>query len=228
MRDRRRSEIFTLAFVILISCVGLVPMFYADRLEDSAREKRRDPQQLQPLFSVAEFDAGLPLWTQGLPSELYARAVRMEVEGRSDRSLLLVAALLAQAAVLHHLSARVHRKVLTSTGSGRARRRSGKIPLGPARWPFLSPTVTAVAAVHARNAIRSVRGRLAIFLPGPLMALLALLGTSGGRLLRLRRRKVRLRLANLLRDALGCFLSLLHFLAKNLQVGGRLIRLVNG
>lgn len=176
MRDRRRSEVFTLLFVGLISSVGLVPMFFADSLEDKVREDRRESVGLQPVFSVAEFDAGLPVWTQALPSELYAGAVRMEVEGRSDRSLLLVAALLAQAAVLHHLSSRVHRKVLTSTGSGRASRRSGKIPLGPSRWPFLSPTVTAVAAVHARNAIRSVRGRLAIFLPGPLMAVLGILG----------------------------------------------------
>jgi len=176
MRDRRRSEIFTLLFVLLISSFGMVPVFFAEGLEDRVREERRASASLQPVFSVTEFDAGLPVWTRGLPSELYAGAIRMEVEGRSDRSLLLVAALLAQAAVLHHLSSRVHRKVLTSTGSGRASRRSGSIPLGPSRWPFLSPTVTAVAAVHARNAIRSVRGRLAIFLPGPLMAVIAILG----------------------------------------------------
>lgn len=176
MRDRRRGEVFTLVFVVLISCAGMLPAFFADSFEDRVREDRRERQRLERVFSVEEFDAGLPAWTQGLPSELYARALRMEVEGRSDRSLLLVAALLAEAAVLHQLSSRVHRKVLTSTGSGRARRRSGEIPLGASRWPFLSPTVSAVAAVHARNAIRSVRGRLAIFLPGPLMAVFAILG----------------------------------------------------
>ncbi|MFN0008968.1 MAG: hypothetical protein ACKVXR_13785 [Planctomycetota bacterium] len=176
MRDRRRSEFFTLFFVLLISSVGMVPVFFADGLEDRVREEQRAEASLQPVFSLAEFDAGLPVWTRALPTEIYARAVRLEVEGRSDRSLLLVAALLAQAAVLHHLSSRAHRKVLTTTGSGRASRRSGKIPLGPSRWPFLSSTVTAVAAVHARNAIRSVRGRLAIFLPGPLIALIGILG----------------------------------------------------
>ena len=176
MRDRRRGEIFTLIFVILISSIGMVPAFFADRFGDHVREDRQERQRLHSVFSVDEFDAGLPAWTRGLPSELYARAVRMEIEGRSDRSLLLVAVLLGEAAVLHHLSSRVHRKILTTTGSGRARRRSGQIPLGATRWPFLSPTVSAVAAVHARNGMRSVRGRLAIFLPGPLMAVFAILG----------------------------------------------------
>jgi hypothetical protein len=44
------------------------------------------------------------------------------------------------------------------------------------RWPGLSQGETAVALVHARNALRSVRGRLAVFIPGPLFALLSLLG----------------------------------------------------
>jgi hypothetical protein len=176
MRDRRRGEVFTLVFVLFISCAGILPASFADGLKHEKRARAESGERLEPAFSVVEFDAGLPAWSQALPSEMYARAVRTEVEGSSWRSLLLVAALLAEAGMLFHLSSLVHRKILTMTGSGRPKRRSNPIRSGTGTWPFLSPTVSAVATVHARNAMRSVRGRLAVFLPGPLLAVLAILG----------------------------------------------------
>jgi hypothetical protein len=178
MRDRRRGEVFTLVFVLALSCAGMLPAFFAQSFDGESREERHAPREGKELtrpFSVDDFDAGLPAWTRALPSELYARSVRMEVEGSSERSLLLVGALLAEAGVLYQLSFLVHRRLLTSTAGGRGRRRSGEVRVRGARWPFLSPNVSAIAAVHARNALRSVRGRLAVFLPGPMVAVLALL-----------------------------------------------------
>jgi hypothetical protein len=172
MRDRRRGEVFTLLFVFLISIVGLLPMYFSTRFEDRVEAGRHGKHGHT---SVAQFDARLPAWSRAVPSELYGRSVQAQVAGRSDEAWLLVAALLAEAAAIYGLSSAVHRKVLDTSGTGRARRSATRMNAGPERWPFLTPAATAVATVHARNALRSVRGRLAVILPGPLFAGLALL-----------------------------------------------------
>jgi hypothetical protein len=171
MRERRRGELVALVFILLVSILGFLPAFYGDRLEHHIRGKDRGGQD--DSFSVEELDSRLPAWTRALPSEVYARSVRLELEGRSDSAWLLVLVLAAEASALYAPSSAVHRRVLDTSGGGRSRRGSAPIRVGLARWPLLTPAATAVAVVHARNALRSVRGRLAVLLPGPLLAAVA-------------------------------------------------------
>ena len=195
MRERRRGEHFTLVFVLVLSLVGLLPAVFASKLDKKPRIENAPelapeassenapetvlepkPKRSRRGFSVEAFDAKLPAWTRALPSELYGSSVQAQIEGRSEKAWLLVGALFAEALALYAASSAVHRRILGTSGSGRARRRSVDVDASSGRWPGLSRGATAVATVTARNALRSVRGRLAVFLPGPLFAFLALLG----------------------------------------------------
>jgi len=172
MRDRRRGEVFTLLLVFAFSILWLLPLFFASSSEDRLKAERQDRPRSQ---TIAEFDSRLPAWSRAIPSELYARSIQEQIDGNAQRAGLLVGLLLVEGAALFALSSAVHRKVLETSSNERSRRSSARVRLGLERWPGLTPAATAVAAVHARNALRSVRGRLAILLPGPLFAGLSLL-----------------------------------------------------
>jgi len=67
----------------------------------------------------------------------------------------------------------VHRRLLDA-GEGQARRRGAVRGIGLPRLPWVGSGVSAVATAQYRTALRSVRGRLAVLLPGPMTALIAL------------------------------------------------------
>jgi len=181
MRDRRRGEVFTLVFVLVISMAGMLPALYGERFEESVKERARErsaeraegPRELGPLASLESFDAGQPAWTKALPSELHYRALREGLAERPGRGWLLAGLLGLQAAAFFALSAAAHRKASIASASSRPSKRAAR-PSGTRRLPLLSPQASAVAHVHARNALRSVRGRITVLLPGPLLAFLAL------------------------------------------------------
>ncbi len=173
MRDRRRGEAFTLVFVLLISVVALLPAFFATR--EASIDAHVDDAPRKHARSIDVSVEKLPVWTRALPSELYARAVQREVEGSSASAWLLVGALVAEAVAIYGASSALHGWLLASSGNERAHHRRTVVDGASRRWPFLTPAASAVAVVHARNALRSVRGRLAVLLPGPLIAGLALL-----------------------------------------------------
>lgn len=173
MRNRRRGESATLIIVLAISVLSLVPVLLTERLEQrtQAVEGRRSAPQA-PISR--RLDASLPAWTQALPSELYGRSLAAAVDGRQSRAWLGVLALWAQAALCYALSARVHGRVLGALEGGASRRRTRAVHGGFPRLPGLSTAASAVALVQARTALRTVRGRLVVLLPGPMFALVGL------------------------------------------------------
>jgi hypothetical protein len=62
--------------------------------------------------------------------------------------------------------------MLGSLEGDQSRRRTTEIKLGPAPLPWLSPGASAVARALIQGSFRTVRGRLTILLPGPMLALL--------------------------------------------------------
>lgn len=169
MRGRRRAEAFSLVFVLLLSFVGLVPVFLSERAEHKARSSQR-AQARGGEALVEQIDRALPVWTRAIPSELYGRAVGRAAAGRHELAWLGVGALALEAAALYGLSAGVHRRLLGTTASGGGRRRSAVLPAAGRRLPGLSAAASAVAVAQARSALRSVRGRLGVMMPGPLVA----------------------------------------------------------
>jgi hypothetical protein len=173
MRGRRRGEIFTLVFVLVISLVGLVPVFLVDNLESRKRESRTEGRRRERI-TAEQIDRALPVWSRVIPSELYGHTIRLGLDGRWGMAWLGVGGLLVEAAALYAISSAAHRKLIESTESGGGRRMAAAQGR-EFRLPGLTPAASAVAIAQARTAWRSVRGRLIVFMTGPLLALLGIL-----------------------------------------------------
>ena len=171
LKDRRRSEWFTLAFVIGMSAVGFVPLMMAEGSSRERREARRTGEA-RPSPSLAEIERSLPSWTRPVPSELYGRTVASALDGDTRATAAGVAALATEAALLFVASSVVHSRLIGATNVTSRRRRGAVVPVSMFRLPGLSDAVSAVAITQARTAIRSVRGRLLVFLSGPILAVL--------------------------------------------------------
>ena len=183
MRGRRRGEIFTLTAVLVFGLGGMSMALFAERLEQleqrtkaEARARAQAGEERRPGVNVDRLDRSLPAWTRALPSELYGQALRAGIERRPGPAWGGVGVLFLQGVALLGLSAPVHARLMgdsaASGGGGRRRRR-----LAPPHWSLagVSGPVAAVALAQAHTALRSVRGRLAVLMPGPLLAILALL-----------------------------------------------------
>ncbi len=172
-RDRRRAELLTVVFIMAISAVALLPQFLG---RDQIARRRADERAGRPKsdMTLARFEASLPAWTQALPSEMYGRVVTRAVEGESRAAVGWIGALAGEAALLFWLSGLVHRRLLESAGGSSSRRRRAVGLRRPWRMPGVSAQATAVAWVMVRTGLRSVRGRIAVLLPGPMLALVVL------------------------------------------------------
>jgi len=189
LRNRRRGELFTLAFVLGLSLLSIVPAIVSSR---SAAEKRaQSPAPETPAasggsrrtrsvprepFSVAKFDAALPRWTLAIPSELYGVALNAAMDGRRSTAWLAIAVLIGEGVLLFAASSVVHARLIGSLENEQDHHRRFTRPLGGFEVPLTRPPVAAVAMTYLRTALRSVRGRLAILLPAPmLLAITALM-----------------------------------------------------
>jgi hypothetical protein len=174
LRSRKRGEMFTLVFVLLVSLFSFVPAALSHRLDSRDRD-RSGPRPKRVNMNVADFDRSLPAWTRAVPSELYGRAIVASVQGRTGESLFALGVLVAEAVVLFVLSSATHRKLIESLESDTRRRKKAAARQDTWRLPLAGPAVSAIAITEFRSAVRSVRGRLAVLLPGPMMGFLMLM-----------------------------------------------------
>lgn len=166
MRDRRRAEMSTLLFVLVLSLGGLLPQVFIQR----DRSERRD----RNMPAVERIEAALPTWTRVLPTEMYGRALlRGVVHENRVAGIGWAAGLWLQAGVIYWISGFVHARLLLAV-DGRSRRTGTVAFRSLPRIPFLTPGAAAVAVAHFRSGVRSLRGRLAVLLPGPMLAMLSL------------------------------------------------------
>jgi hypothetical protein len=175
VRDRRRGEIFVLVFIVALSGASLAPAFLSRSLEGQLdSQPGRSPGLARSTWVMGE----LPAWTRVLPSELYGAAVGAASEWPAKSPWLPLAGLFAEGALVYALSNTVHRRIVESVESGRTRRYRAQGAGSAFRIPGMWPGTSAVAVAQVRTAMRSVRGRLAVLLPGPIVAMLAI--TFGG------------------------------------------------
>lgn len=172
MRSRRRGELFTVLFVMAFSLASFLPAMISRTLDEDAEGERGGRRSRS--FNVREFDASLPGWTAFLPSELHARVIRDGLARRPGRAAGAVGLLAMQALALFLISARVHRQMLSSLEGDSGRRRSSEIKGRAPNVPLLSPAASAVAWAQFRGALRTVRGRLTVLLPGPMLGILVI------------------------------------------------------
>ncbi|HYN20775.1 MAG TPA: hypothetical protein VE078_07445 [Thermoanaerobaculia bacterium] len=168
LRSRRRAEVFLLAAVLGVSALSaIVPAMTANL---GSADRRTAP------WSIAELDRELPVWSRALPSELYGRSIGMALAGHQGAAWLAAALLCVEAAALYGLSSLAHRRVMSSVESGGGGRRRERAELRAGRLIYgLTPAASAVAWVQVRTALRTVRGRLIVLMPGPFLATMGLL-----------------------------------------------------
>jgi hypothetical protein len=178
MRDRRRAEVSTLLFVFLLSLAGFVPQMFALN-RDRDRSAMTPEERRESRLTVEKIEAAIPSWARVLPSEMAGLAIAGAARGDIASASGWVGGLWVATAAVWLASAQVHRRLL-NLGDSVARRSTGAGVVGLRRVPWVSPAVSAIAAAQWRTAIRSVRGRLAILMPGPIIAVLLVVITRSG------------------------------------------------
>jgi len=167
LRNRRRAETAAVVLMVVWITVVMVPS-----LLDSRREAEREAgsgtetaageagaEDERALAVLSTFPAVL----QVVPSEAYARAVFLAVRGRPAAALGPLAVLAVLAVALHVLSHAVWRRLQAEPASAGGRRGAVELPRPP-RVPGLSPAAAAVAWGHVRGLLRTLAGRLGLFL----------------------------------------------------------------
>ena len=175
LRDRRRGELVVLAVMLVVIFIGFVPamMIQGDQEWRDRERSRREARRNTPMPTLEQFDARLPAASLALPSELYGRAVRRALEGRPGPGLLCAAALAAEAALLFAISSRAHRRLLMTPAVQGRRGRKGKAGRLPLTLPGFRGAVPAVAVAQVWTFLRTVRGKLALLMAGPMVILMA-------------------------------------------------------
>jgi hypothetical protein len=172
--SRRRGEIFTLVLVIALSLVSFIPPVLSRNLDARRRAEQQAGEPAQD-FSIDRLDAALPRWTRALPSELYGHALRSAIDGRLAVAWRSLGLLAVEGLVLFAASAAAHRHLLDALETDHEIRRTVEANVRLPRVPLMSPAASAVALAEVRTAFRSVRGRLVVLLPGPIVALMVML-----------------------------------------------------
>ena len=162
VRDRRRGEIITLLFIVILPMIGILPAAL-----DADRRDRDDPRRHEPSAVWSSVERTV---RAVLPSEAYAVAVRRAVRSEVDARALAILATAALA--LHGMAFAVFNRVLTApvvSGSSSSRTRWGQ------RLPLVSSGTSAVALAQFKLGLRTPRGRSTMLSPIALFGVVALL-----------------------------------------------------
>ncbi|HNX49471.1 MAG TPA: hypothetical protein PKL08_04860, partial [Thermoanaerobaculaceae bacterium] len=174
LRDRRRGEVATLLFLLLLSTVGLLPqLFLSERQAGSGAPSAAAAGHQEVIPEKA--DARIPTFLLVLPSGLYGLALGNGAEGAWWQAARRVAGLAGLAAGAYLIAAPLHRRLLTTPARGDAPRLTRSVATRH-RIPFLDDATAAVAGVTLRMLLRTVRGRMLLLSPlllGVVFALMA-------------------------------------------------------
>ena len=111
-----------------------------------------------------------PIYLQWIPSESFARALKLAADGRVLSALPSLLALAAFGAACWLFSLRLWDRLLRSPEGGQQRTTSNDKRLQSWHLPLISGSISSVAYATARGFMRTVRGKLAL-ITVPMMAL---------------------------------------------------------
>jgi hypothetical protein len=175
VRDRRRGEMLTLIFVLIIPLVAMLPGVLEDRSRRVHPAEVDTELRLMPAW-LTLFEAHvLPL----VPSEAYVRTARAPVEGNVPDALAALAGLTITVALLHAAALFVFGRLLDSPGAAGPRRRASNVRTRRWRVPGLSAGASAVAIAHIRLVLRTPRGRSTLLSPLMVFAVFAVMMSKG-------------------------------------------------
>lgn len=169
LRDRRRGDLVMLIVVLVLPMIGIIPQFLlrTGRLDGHplAREERR---ALPPTPAELTIDRAIHY----VPSELYTRATNTAVVSPVYTVTPLVG-LGIMAVAVHGVALLAYGRLLDMPTSMGARRAGTLGGLWDRTIPGLSEAASAVAFTQYRLALRTPRGRAAMFTPVLIPLLLA-------------------------------------------------------
>ena len=171
LRGRRRAEIVTLAFLVVISTAGLLPQLFAPahQISTPAEPTGRHRAVAGPEDSAA----AMPVLARALPPVAYGSVILDGAAGRWPAAAGDVAAITAWVIALYLLAVPIYDRLTTTPEAGARQRAAGGGRVRLVRLPFVSPATTAVAVVEGRALLRTVRGKMALVYPGLMTAVFA-------------------------------------------------------
>jgi len=173
LRDRRRGELITLAFVLLLPLVGML----TSSLDRPSR--RHGAQTPAPVAAPSVTDRVSRQVFAALPSERLMAATQAGVAGRTGASVSAVLTLIATAALLHGAAFLAFVRILAFPGSVARKRSGGRQSDAGWRLPLLSPGASAVATAQIRLTMRTPRGRSTLLSPLMLCVALGVIASRG-------------------------------------------------
>ena len=169
LRDRRRGDLVMLVVVLVLPMIGIIPQFFINPGRVNGRKLTREERQaLPPTKTQIALEHGI----RYVPSELYARATNSAVVSASQ-TLLPLAGLGLVALAIHGAAFASYKRLLDMPTSMGARRAGAFGGLWNRTIPGLSEAASAVAFTQYRLALRTPRGRAAMFTPVIVPLLLA-------------------------------------------------------
>ena len=155
LRNRRRMELIAMILLSAVLVVSFLPILMSSFWDRA--ETEREERGPTPAFQ-------LPAWTRALPSELYGATLYLTAKpGRAWAGLLPTAGLALTGAALVGVASWTHGRLLDMPEGGTARRGRGPLRFRTPRLPGLGPEASAVAFASAQVALRTVKGKMAVF-----------------------------------------------------------------
>ncbi len=153
-RNRRRAEWFSMALMVSIIAISLLPPLLVDDERSEVTIEAPQTPILKALLSI-------------LPSEMYGSVLRLSLQGLRLSALAWLAGLLILGLALLTLNWIVFRRLLDTPETSGSTKDASQ-PVKTYALPGLSCAASAVAWATVRSVMRTGRGRLAVFLT-PLM-----------------------------------------------------------
>jgi hypothetical protein len=169
VRNRRRGELLTLLFILVIPVVGMLPALLEDNSTPAAIENAEAEEPGTPGWITALEKRVLPV----VPSEMYVRATRASVVGRKSDTVAPLLGLAAAAGLIHATAFVVFRRFLDSPGTTGSQQRGSKGRSRTWRLPGASPATSAVTIAHILLTLRTPRGRSTVLSPLMVFAVFA-------------------------------------------------------
>lgn len=185
LRDRRRGELVTLIFFLVLSGVGVFPQLFV-RPSHPAKVAQTGAATSRPTPPVAGSDArragpntAIPDGLRFVPSGFYAVGVEAGAAGHWGSAGLNLGALGLLTVLAYAATAPLHRRLLETPETAGARVLSKQVRVKVAWIPGFSPVVAALALTHVRIVLRTVRGKMMVIGPTFTTMLFALAFSRG-------------------------------------------------
>ncbi len=171
MRGRRRAELVTLLFLVVLSTMGVLPQLFIH--PDTRRADAGDRKSTAVERPAVEPEDRIPAFARPIPPVAYGATLLDGATGRWDRAALDVALLFLGAGLLYLATIPIYHRLMTAPEGGRGRKVAAVVRERRLRLLFVSPATTAVAAAELRALTRTVRGKMVVLYPALMTGMMA-------------------------------------------------------